>query len=488
MSLTLEQQETLHYIQENEGIVKIEAVAGSGKTFTLRKIAALFERNCLYLAYNKSIATEAQSKFPSYVSCKTTHSLAYYPVVVAGIDVEGDTGVKRKVGIFNYRNIVEEIPYEDKLEIVSVLNSFFLSKYTSLLMYCDEVLGMDDNDEIYKLSQHYFNEMASGRIEIPHSFYLKWYHICLAEGVIHYDEYECVMLDEAGDINAVTLEIFKLLPAKHKVMVGDRFQNIYGFNHTINGFKVLTEGATFTLSQSFRCAPHIAERIEAFCKQELKEDFKFTGTPSLDDTINTIGVLSRTNSSIIGYIIKMMNEGRKFSTIRDYKEIFGTVLALINLSKGKEVLTKELKHLNDDMRYYDRTPELHDHYKTVIGYIDAKYSQYDPDIKAAVNIIRTHTISKIWDAYFYTQKHGKENDKFILTTIHSSKGLEFDKVILSNDIKLDDILATPKKARTPQDIEELNLYYVACSRAKKVLDNAIYLPHIHHEDEGDNQE
>lgn len=478
MSLTIEQQNILDYIEGNTGLVKIEAVAGSGKTFTLRKIAALFERNCLYLAYNKSIATEAQSKFPNYVSCKTTHSLAYYPVVVAGIDVEGDTGVKRKVGIFNYRNITEKIPYDEKLEVVNILNAFFLSKYTSLLQYCDEVYSMDSNDEIYQLAQHYFNEMASGRIEIPHSFYLKWYHICLASGVIHYDEYECVMLDEAGDINAVTLEIFKLLPAKHKVMVGDRFQNIYGFNHTINGFKALTEGKTFTLSQSFRCAPHIAERIEAFCKRELKPDFKFTGTPSLDEEIHSIGILCRTNSSIIGYIIKMMNEGRKFSTIRDYKEIFGTVLALINLSKGKEILTRELKYLNDDLKYYERTPELREHYKTVIGYIDGKYSQYDADIKAAINIIRTHTISKIWDAYFYTQKHGKENDKFVLTTIHSSKGLEFDKVILSSDIKLEDILATPKEKRTPQDIEELNLYYVACSRAKKQLDNAGYLPYL----------
>ena len=44
-------------------------------------------------------------------------------------------------------------------------------------------------------------------------------------------------MDESGDCNSVTIEIFKLLKADIKIMAGDQYQNIYGFNNTINGFK-----------------------------------------------------------------------------------------------------------------------------------------------------------------------------------------------------------------------------------------------------------
>ena len=58
--------------KDNE-LVKISAVAGSGKTFTLIEIAKELEAYCRsnnipftgrYLAYNKSIAEEAADEFP----------------------------------------------------------------------------------------------------------------------------------------------------------------------------------------------------------------------------------------------------------------------------------------------------------------------------------------------------------------------------------------------------------------------------------------
>ena len=55
--------------------------AGTGKTTTLVKYAEQRPHlRFLYVAFNKSVASEAQRRFPSNVACKTVHSLAFNEV------------------------------------------------------------------------------------------------------------------------------------------------------------------------------------------------------------------------------------------------------------------------------------------------------------------------------------------------------------------------------------------------------------------------
>ena len=72
----------------------------------------------------------------------------------------------------------------------------------------------------------------------------------------------------------------------------------------------------------------------------------------------------------------------------------------------------------------------------------------------------------------------------MLLTAHSSKGLEFDEVILAPDMNSSIELVTslideegPEaiKGLSVPEIESLNLYYVACTRAIVRLRNATYL-------------
>ena len=58
--------------------------------------------------------------------------------------------------------------------------------------------------------------------------------------------------------------------------------------------------------------------------------------------------------------------------------------------------------------------------------------------------------------------------------------LEYDEVTIGPDLNdsVTDViscLVDPNYVLTTEDINTLNLYYVACSRAKKVLNNAIHL-------------
>lgn len=61
--------------------LKALSVSGTGKTTTLVKYAEQRPHlRFLYIAFNKSVANEAQRRFPRNVDCKTVHSLAYSSV------------------------------------------------------------------------------------------------------------------------------------------------------------------------------------------------------------------------------------------------------------------------------------------------------------------------------------------------------------------------------------------------------------------------
>ncbi|GHE82470.1 hypothetical protein GCM10019059_44940 [Camelimonas fluminis] len=75
-----DEQEQAIRLFSTGGSLKINAYAGSGKTSTLEFLAASTRRRGLYLAFNRSIVAEAKRRFPSSVTCTTTHGLAFSAV------------------------------------------------------------------------------------------------------------------------------------------------------------------------------------------------------------------------------------------------------------------------------------------------------------------------------------------------------------------------------------------------------------------------
>ena len=64
----------------------------------------------------------------------------------------------------------------------------------------------------------------------------------------------------------------------------------------------------------------------------------------------------------------------------------------------------------------------------------------------------------------------KELADIIFTTTHKAKGLEYEQVIMADDFITKKELINPKnKISYLKAIEELNIYYVAATRAKKAI-------------------
>lgn len=470
MNLSNEQSKAIEVLQRPEtNLLKLNAVAGSGKTHTLRAIAdALRPTNGLYLAYNKAIATESKSKFPDSITCMTTHSLAYQNTVKP---------YKLNIGFFSYRDIKERMPFEDKILVIDTLDKFCTSKYLKVSSYCED---HNISESVAKHVGSYMNKMKSGELTVTHGFYLKYYHMLLASGAIEHEPFDLIMLDESGDVNPVTLEIFKLLPSNKKVMVGDQAQAIYTFNGTINGFKAMSNiGEQLTLSQSFRVHASIAKNIEKFMCEYIDELSVFKGIEHEDMSIKSTAYISRTNGVLIAKIIDCIKTGTAFNLTRPAKSIFELPMILMNLKPSGFISAPQWKFLQDDVNTYYSSSQIQNHYTSALAYIAAEHA-FDSSIATACNLLRNNDYNEITNAFKHAKLHEKDKTHALtLGTAHSMKGLEADHVIIAADLNTAiDKLNEKKedgKTLTKDENAEYLLYYVACSRAIKTIDNAVHL-------------
>lgn len=470
--LTQEQQAIVDYIDatDKDELVLVDSVAGSGKTTLLQAIADTTKKPGIYLAYNKALATEASGKFPSHIDCRTTHSLAYRAIVPS---------LGLKVGFFNTRQIDEKMTYQDKYDLVEDIKEFCLSHY---LTYAEFAKDAERKNTV--VANKYLTLMATGKIECTHDFYLKLFHIYLAEDKLNQVEYELLLLDEAGDLNEVTLEIFRLLDGKIKVAVGDVHQNIFTFNHTINCFaRLKDEGTMFRLTKSFRVPDYIAKPIEKFCQQYLDPDMKFEGVKNVNQSIKTRGYISRTNAGLIGKIIELNTQRTPYSLVRRAQDIFKLPLIVAGLKYQGKIYDSAYKHLQDDVDdWHENKDNIKREHSSVNNYLRAKYED-DLSLLQAINLITKYSKSSIFDAYAKakTLESSKKKHDFLLLTAHSCKGLEIDEVMFSPDMNtsIDNVIEmlkdTPDISLTASERESLNLYYVAGTRAVVRLINATHL-------------
>ena len=474
MRPTSEQQEIIDHIAHHTGLVQVSSVAGSGKTSLLTMISRLpCINNGLYLAYTKTVATEAQRKFPDKIHCCTTHSLAFGPTVKS---------LGLTLGKLSYREVNLEI-YEERLAVILMFKEFCLSRYTEI----DEFLLEFDyaeplKDEVKRL----LADMYDGKIECTHEFYLKLYHIMLVNGDINYQPFSIIMLDEAGDLNEVTLEIFKLLPAVRKIMVGDSLQNIFGFNKTIDCFTVMAnEGTQFSMTQSFRVSTHIANRIEKFCNKYIDPGMTFKGTEMEDNVIRSRAIIARTNATLIGKMIDFNMHGTPYNLTRDPAKMFEQVMTFIGMKYKGFIVDPSLRYLQADIDEFYEEKILQTEYKTLFAYLRKLYPK-DPIIEQNIALISRYGSKNIINAFEQARKHKVHKDAIVLGTAHSTKGLEYDSVTIAPDLNkaIDDIISNIKSCKRVNkeyvlsDLErmELNLYYVACSRTRKEIINAQHLP------------
>ena len=426
---------------KQDEILKINAFAGTGKTTTLIEITKANEnKKYLYLAFNSSIVKEARKKFSTNVDVYTLHSLAYKAF---------EDKPKIRTNDYDMLSIQQILELSDAnlsicSDIVKVLKRFCQSDANQIIemrQYFDKA-----HSSVFEYAKVLWEKMDKREIEITHDFYLKHFSMNHKALELLSDAYDGFLLDEAQDSNPVTIKIFNALKGQ-KILVGDKYQQIYQFRGSLNAMEMIKAKYEFFLTHTFRCSASVVEEANKVLKNYLgAKNLLCSKRKAEAFEINNVAFIARTNATLIELIDNFKDEEDGINITRDVNEIFKTAINLFYfINEESDKLSKEFQYL----KKFSDEDELKD-------YIE----DYDL-IELKTNL----KIAKRYKTYLFILKKEATSkispfSNIVLTTAHASKGLEWDSVVLMKDFKDLDSVDEDKL------VEEANLLYVAITRAK----------------------
>lgn len=479
--------------------MKLSAYAGTGKTTTLKMIGDAFNRmnkHGLYLAFNKGIADESRSKMPRNVMCKTFHALAL---------ANSPSWVKKKLNNRRVNSKQFAIDYGLSMFYVMAIRQHFKTKrqYTtkvkfslydqhSLIEKALEIFmksaaqapalrhleqALDDRGNIdiesypiildalgsvvARVWANYTNPEVDGYI--PHDCYLKMW--ALQNPILNCD---FILFDEAQDADPIMFQILSRQPCQ-VIYVGDQYQQIYSWRGAINMMQRLDnlKLPTSSITQSFRFGQELAVAVSPVLTY-LGATESLKGTESTTTIIdNTVGlpqdinvVICRTNIGAVRSLFEYAAIGKIGMAPKiDLNETKDLVCDIDKFKNGK----LPNKHENRILRWFDNYEEL------------LEYQKAFPNDLEIVPILKIYQVFGLEDTIRVIDQCilAKETEiyDFLAVTAHSSKGLEFDKVLLGSDFidQFADGGVLSIESITRANPEEFRLLYVAMTRAKKTL-------------------
>lgn len=461
MQYTIEQQPVIEY--EGDHLV-ILAFAGCGKTSTLVGYAKAHpELRMLYVAYNRAIRDEGAAKFPRNVTCKTSHQLAW---------PEFGSKYQHKLGNLRLTDIAQHIGTRNWTRVRAVqgtLNAYLSSDRTTI----DELhveTGMDPDDYL-TASEAYIQEIIddakqlwegmidpSSKLNCVHDAYLKLFQ--LSNPTLPFD---VILFDEAQDSNPVTAALVSGQSAR-KIFVGDKWQQIYRWRGAEDSLaKEVSAGAdVMHLTNSFRFGPMIAGAANVVLRYRGEErslighgpkDKVFTSLPA---GTRRYTVLNRTVAGVIQTAIEEVQRGK-----------------IIYWNGGIESYhvtdMEDLYHLKSGDKDKIVNKRLSKQFPSYGHYEDAATETKDPEMTRLVKILKDYQdVPRILASLRKNMALDEDEADVVVSTVHRSKGLEWETVVLENDFP--EIFEMGERAMSPEQRgDELNLLYVGITRAKSQL-------------------
>lgn len=455
---------------------KVEAVAGSGKTSTVKLMAESdSSKKALYLAFNKAAATEADNKMPDHVTCRTTHSMAY-----SAFGAEYREKLSRpRGGYVNVAGTVSELVKFFKVKNSSSMSKNCLARLAKLTVAAFESSSADSINECHiprvevqkmvdkadKIGE-FFDKVGaysstlklakklwearldlSSPVLITHDTYLKMYQ--LSKPSLDFD---VIFLDEAQDTSDCVVDIVMGQTDHSQVVcVGDSFQAIYGWRGAVNALAKIKSQST-PLSQSFRYGPKVAE-IATHILDGAVEVRGFDKLPTevgIVDRDQPYTMLFRTNAALIEEGVALLGEGENVNIDIDTRTYVKKMEAMVLLYN--DAPSHKIKH--EDICIFESWEELMEEVELVKG-----------ELARLAKAVMTGEYVKVLATL---GKYTKPADaKIKLTTAHKSKGMEYPQVILAGDFP--DVLDKEDNYTQLNDMER-NLLYVAATRAQVCLE------------------
>ena len=471
------------------GNMIIKACAGSGKTSVIVNLIKLIDKDkkLLFIAFNKEIVNELKKRIGllGHIDIMTYHSLGY-------LILKENFGLTLKnVDEYKYRTYIKSNIKHLSIIDVSKLNANEYNAYISNIMHlinysrynqcqsADEIKKIGDKYGIAIMhDEHLIAEKALkwGQENISTIDYtdMIWLPIELNLYPKRY-KYDWVLIDESQDISLIQQKLFlkTFKRGTRFVSVGDEYQTINlwaGASDTaLNDLEKMPNTKVFTLPITYRCPKNIVELAKKYSDNIKADDNAIDGIINYDVSVNAPKsgdmVLCRNTAPLVELYMKYLRYNKK-SYIKGSD--IGKNLVNLVIENCDEIETLKNDFFN---KLFEKLVILRDNLMKDYGldYYDASSSPqivnlYDNimALKAISEGLNTkqELINKINEIFL-----DSDGDGVCLSTIHKAKGLEADNVF----ILCKSLMPSKLAKKEWEKITELNLIYVAITRAKKSL-------------------
>ena len=270
-----------------------------------------------------------------------------------------------------------------------------------------------------------------------------------------------MLFDEAQDANGVIAGIILSHPGAI-CLTGDRHQAIYGFRGSLDVISELQDAATFALTRSFRFGDGIA-RVANHLLNYLGETRRVVGsghhaTSKMQvDRSKPYAYIARTNIELIQAAIETLEQRLPVYYVGGVENArLGLIHDGYHLYRGQHELIEDrfIKKFASLPALSEYATAARDAEMALLSKIVLTYSDRIPSL---LQQLRANAVDAIGSA------------QRILSTAHRSKGLEFDQVILASDYS--DLMAGLRPIPIDRmDVQEVNLHYMAATRAMEALE------------------
>lgn len=510
-----QQEENNALVQTNANVL-IKAGAGCSKSTSLRYFAQQNpNKNFLTICFNKANAEEAinHPDRPKNAYYATGHSIAFGKIVQGSLkasfnnsgmnytDIKEtdllDSGFfppivsmeEERFAIICFRKRIKQCIELYCRSASKDLMSFAL-EFTSQWFSSNEIIVEDPNlgliveksilltneqqEELAKfIRQTWLNMIDPNHPAVfGHDHYLKLYHLKgLSVGEFYdkatksYINIDVLCLDEAQDSNPVMIEIFDSFQGQ-KIVVGDDAQQLYSWRGAISALSFFEQKnySVGYLTESFRFGTSVAEDANKILAL-MKQDYLLKGIGKQKE-IRTHAFLSRTNSGVLNKLLELSEEfpGKTFNVNIDLQDI-----------------SRKLYHINAVL--FDDAPKYPDaalaHIKTKRDLMEACQISMEVD---ALCKLGSRLVQKAGTLHVgitrlkeLVNTDKRNNTNIFLSTIHKSKGLEWDEVTILPDLipferdkdgDISDEMFLDAVNKFKKDFALQCLAYVAGTRAK----------------------
>ena len=474
MKPTDEQLHILDIVTKTDENLQIKALAGTGKTSTIRLIDKAFhgEKEILYLVFNKRNQLEAMEpdengspKFHESTVIKTFNSLGhgvwfkgYGPLVVAnGADGKPDKTLTQFKDLIKRKKYSQSEASEAWDEWATIRQAVAMAKamgyipegkFTNGRHICDwESLTKVLDEPPSEFAKELIDELLFTSIQTAFRGFIDFNDQVFMPALFggSFPRVPLVMPDEEQDLNACNQVMLTRLGAARIVSVGDPWQSIYQFRGAVQSgmehLKAKFNMSGADLSISFRCPEQIVKNVH-WHVPHMRWANSGGIVREFDQQTETIkdnsAIVCRNNAPLFRLALKLLAEKRSV-------RLHGTEI-------GPKVVNMMKKLGPDNMDHESMLSAIEDWEDERVK----KGSKTCHDVADCMRVFASYG-ETLKGALAYAKHLFAQEGTIELLTGHKSKGLEWDRVY-----HLD-----PDLIRDGE--QELNLRYVISTRAKQEL-------------------